>query len=107
MEKEKKGTRLSSLEVIIGLKATLKKEEHLRLKVRQGKMRSQDDKRIIEEDQDGGRVEEAASGHHVICACFSADKGSINLFNYQYGISYFSIIKKTYFAKFPNSLKKT
>ena len=107
MEKEKKGTRLCSLEVIIGLKATLKKEEHLRLKVRQGKMRSQDDKRIIEEDQDGGRVEEAASGHHVICACFSADKGSINLFNYQYGISYFSIIKKTYFAKFPNSLKKT
>ena len=70
-------------------------------------MRSQDNKRIIEEDQDGGKVEEAACGHHVIRTCFSADKGSINLFNNQYGTSYFSIIKKTYFAKFPNSLKKT
>ena len=70
-------------------------------------MRFQDNKRIIEEDQDGGKVEEATCGHHVIRACFSADKGSINLFNNQYGTSYFSIIKKTYFAKFPNSLKKT
>ena len=40
MEKEKKVTCLCSLEVIIGLKATLEKEEDLRLKVRQSEMRS-------------------------------------------------------------------